>query len=195
MAATPELSGLLRRALVWLAVALAAALIARQLRGPEPRAPVPGGGPAVLAPGDEVLAELIPQLVDALGRRDTRFVMEHVSTGFKEERGLDYYDVRALVETAVFSDPPLGVRLDRLELTPLGDGSRQIASANLAFARGQRLLRGAPLPEGAVSYTVEVVFAKAGARWVALTGAYKREPAPAAGGAATAPATPPTDTR
>ena len=195
MAGSPPLSGLLRRALVWLAVALAAALIARQLRGPEPRASSANEESAAPSVTDESLADLVPDLVDALGRRDTRFVMDHVAKNFKEERGLDYYDVRALVETAVLSDPPLGVRLDKLELTPLGDGSRQIASGTLAFARGQRLLRGAPLPEGAVSYAVEVVFAKDGPRWLALTGTYRREAAPGAGSAATAPATPPTDTR
>ena len=194
MAQSPQLSGLLRRAVLWLAIALAAGLIARQLRGPESRAPAASGESASAAT-DEVLADLVPDLVAALGRRDTRFVMDHVATGFKEERGLDYYDVRALVETAVLSEPPLGVRLDKLELTPLGDGSRQIATGSLAFARGQRLLRGAPLPEGAVSYAVEVVFAKQGPRWLALTGTYRREPAPGSEPAATAPATPPTDTR
>ena len=54
----------------------------------------------------------MPALVDALGRGETSFVMDHVATAFKEERGLDYYDVRALVEMAAFSEPPIGVRLD-----------------------------------------------------------------------------------
>src|SRR5262249_12744278 len=158
--------------------------------GPEPSAPAPGGGSsAAVVSAEESLADLVPELIDALGRRDTRFVMEHVSTSFKEERGLDYYDVRALVETAVLSDPPLGVRLEHLELTPLGDGSRQIASGTLAFARGQRLLRGTALPQDAVSYLVDVVFAKPDQRWVALTGTYRRESAsPEAGPVSPPPA-------
>ena len=114
--------------------------------------------------------------------------MDHVSTSFKEERGLDYYDVRALVEMAAFSQPPIAVRLDELQLTPVGD-ARALAAATLSFARGQPLAPG-PLPVGAVTYAVEAVFAKDGARWVALTGTYRRASAPA-----TPPATPPTTTR
>jgi len=185
------MSGLLRRALVWLAVALAVALIAREVRRTHPDArPAGAEAPSAASAEDEVLADVVPELVDALGRRDTRYVMDHVATGFKEERGLDYYDVRALVETAAFSEQPLGTRLDDLELTPIGDGGRQIAKARISFARGQRLVRGEPLPDGAVTYDVEAVFAKDGPRWVALTGTYRRE-----SGSPTAPATPPTATR
>ena len=190
--ASPAMSGLLRRALVWLAVALAVALIARQVRRSQPN-PAPAGSAteAAAQAQDEVLADVVPELVAALGRRDTRYVMEHVATGFKEERGLDYYDVRALVETAAFSEQPLGARVEELELTPIGDGGRQIAKARISFARGQRLVRGEPLPDGAVTYVVEAVFAKDGPRWVALTGTYRRESGPAA----TAAPTPPTATR
>jgi hypothetical protein len=190
--ASPTMSSLLRRALVWLAVALAVALIAREVRRAHPEAQPAGAETQSAAPmEDEVLANVVPELVDALGRRDTRYVMDHVATGFKEERGLDYYDVRALVETAAFSEQPLGARLEDLELTPIGDGGRQIAKARISFARGRRLVRGEPLPEGAVTYAVEAVFAKDGPRWVALTGTYRRESGPAA----TAPPTPPTATR
>jgi hypothetical protein len=192
--ATPSLSSLLRRSLVWLAVALAVALIAREVRRAHPDAlPASAATQATAAAQDETLADVVRELVDALGRRDTRFVMEHVATGFKEERGLDYYDVRALVETAAFSDQPLGARLEDLELTPIGDGGRQIARARISFARGHRLAAGEPLPEGAVSYAVEAVFAKDAGRWVALTGTYRRESAVGAG--APAPPTPPTTTR
>lgn len=191
--ASPSLTSLLRRSLVWLAVALAVALIAREVRRAHPNA-LPASAATQTAPEqDEALADVVPELVDALGRRDTRFVMEHVATGFKEERGLDYYDVRALVETAAFGEQPLGVRLEDLELTPIGDGGRQIARARISFARGHRLAAGDPLPEGAVSYAVEAVFAKDAGRWVALTGTYRRESTVGAG--ATAPPTPPTTTR
>ncbi len=189
--ATPAVSGLLRRALIWIAVGCAVALIARELRQRQPAA---ASGSAAATSGataqDEALAELVPALVAALGRGETSFVMDHVSTSFKEERGLDYYDVRALVEMAALSAPPVAVRLDELQLTPVGD-ARAIASATLSFARGQPLAQDAPLPAGAVTYAVEAVFAKDGARWVALTGTYRRASAPAA----TTPATPPTTTR
>ena len=183
------MTSLLRRALVWVAVALAVALIAREVRRAHPdAAPAGTETQATAAAEDEVLADVVPELVDALGRRDTRFVMDHVATGFKEERGLDYYDVRALVETAAFGEQPLGTLLEDLELTPIGDGGRQIARARISFARGHRLLRGEPLPDGAVTYAVEAVFAKDGPRWVALTGTYRRE-------SVTAPPTPATATR
>ena len=188
--ATPALSGLLRRALVWVVVGVAVALIARELQR-QPSAASGSAAATSAAPSqDEALAELLPALVAALGRGETSFVMDHVSTSFKEERGLDYYDVRALVEMAAFAKPPIAVRLDELQLTPVGD-ARAIAAATLSFARGQALGPGAPLPADAVTYMVEAVFAKDGARWVALTGTYRRASAPAA----TTPATPPTTTR
>ena len=170
----------MRRALVWVAVGCAVALIAREVRQRQPEA----ASRAAAAQGaataqDEALSDLLPALVAALGRGETSFVMDHVSTSFKEERGLDYYDVRALVEMAAFSEPPLGVRLDELQLTPVGD-ARAIANATLSFARGQPLAAGAPLPDGAVTYAVEAVFAKDGPRWVALTGTYRRASSPAA---------------
>ena len=189
--AMPPLSGLLRRVLVWVAVGCALALIARELRQRQPEtASRSAAAQGAATAQDEDLAELLSALVAALGRGETSFVMDHVSTAFKEERGLDYYDVRALVEMAAFSEPPLSVRLDELKLTPVGD-ARAIANATLSFARGQHLAPGAPLPEGAVTYAVDAVFAKDGQRWVALTGSYRREASPAA----TAPSTPPTATR
>ncbi len=189
--ATPALSGLVRRALVWVAVGCAVALIAREVRQRQPQAASGAAGAESAAHAqDEALSDLVPALVAALGRGETSFVMDHVSTSFKEERGLDYYDVRALVEMAAFAEPPVAVRMDELQLTPVGD-ARAIAAATLSFARGQPLAAGAPLPDGAVSYAVEAVFAKDGPRWVALTGTYRRASAPAA----TTPATPPTSTR
>jgi hypothetical protein len=189
--ASPALSGLVRRALIWVAVGCALALIAREVRKPQPGATTGSAAANGAAPAeDEALADLLPALVAALGRGETSFVMEHVSTSFKEERGLDYHDVRALVEMAAFSEPPVAVRLDELKLTPIGD-ARAIATATLSFARGQPLPAGAPLPAGGVTYAVEAVFAKDGPRWVALTGTYRRESvAPA-----TTPGTPPTSTR
>ncbi|HTO54002.1 MAG TPA: hypothetical protein VMR50_11495 [Myxococcota bacterium] len=139
---------------------------------------------------DENLETLVPSLVDAVQAKQVAFVMDHVAPAFKEERGLDYYDVRALLEKYALGEEPIGARLESVELTPLGD-ARQRVSARVAFARGQRLAVGAPLPEGGVVYALEVDFARNGARWQAVTGRYARvSPAPA-----TSPETPETATR
>jgi hypothetical protein len=146
------------------------------------------GAPPPPAP-DEDLTLLIPSLVDAIQAKQPVFVMDHVSETFKEDGGLDYFDVRALVERFAFRDETVGARLESSEVTPDGDSKRRV-SAKVAFALGQRLAKGDSLPEGAVVYALDVVFAKNGPRWQAVGGRYKRVSPPA-----TSPVTPSTETR
>jgi len=153
----------------------------------ERRAPA-AGAPAP-AEADESLDALVPSLVDAIQAKQTAFVLDHVARGFKEDGGLDFYDVRALVEKYTLGDEPIGARLEQLELTPESDGRRR-ATARVAFARGQRLAAGAPLPQDGLVYALEVEFAKSGPRWEAVGGRYRRVSPPA-----TSPATPETTTR
>jgi len=145
--------------------------------------------PATAPSADETLEALVPSLVDAIQAKQPVFVLDHLATTFKEDGGLDYYDVRALVEKYAFEPQPIGARLDAIAVTPIGDERRRV-SAKVAFAFGQRLAIGAPLPEGGVVYALEVDFAKSGPRWQAVSGSYKRVSPPA-----TSPATPPTSTR
>ncbi|HTO07206.1 MAG TPA: hypothetical protein VMR86_09125 [Myxococcota bacterium] len=137
-----------------------------------------GEPPASTAPArDEDLGRLVPSLVDSIQAKQASFVMDHVSTGFKEDGGLDYYDVRSLVETAALRSEAVGARLESSQLTAEPDG-RQRVSARVSFALGQRLAPGEALPEGAVVYAIEVVFAKNGAKWQAVGGRYRREVPP-----------------
>jgi hypothetical protein len=164
-----------------LAVALCvAALCACDGSGSE-RQPIP--------PPDEDLAQLIPSLVDSVQAKQPLFVMDHVAETFKEERGLDYFGVRALVETFALRDEPVGARLESSEVTPIDDATKRV-SARVAFAPGRRLEPGESLPDGAVVYALDVVFAKNGPRWQAVRGSYARVSPPA-----TSPATPSTETR
>jgi hypothetical protein len=145
------------------------------------------GAPAAPAV-EEKLETLIPSLVDAIQAKQPVFVMDHVATSFKEAGGLDYYDVRSLVEKYALVDQPIGARLEGASLTPESDGRLRV-DARVAFAYGHRLAAGEPLPEGGVVYAFEIVFAKNGPRWQAVGGSYKRVSPPA-----TAPATPATTT-
>jgi hypothetical protein len=115
--------------------------------------------------------------------------MDHVSPKFKEDGGLDYYDVRALVETAALRSEVVGARLESSQVTPEPEGRQRVA-ARVSFALGQRLALGEPLPEGGVVYAIEVVFAKNGAKWEAVGGRYRRESPPV-----TSPGTPSMATR
>jgi hypothetical protein len=167
---------------------LALALLAAALSGCDSRENA--APPAAAAPqADESLDALVPSLVDALQAKQTAFVLDHVARGFKEDGGLDFYDVRALVEKYTLGEQPVGARLEQVELTPESDG-RQRVSARVAFALGQRLSADAPLPEGGVVYALEVEFAKDGPRWQAVGGRYRRVSPPS-----TSPATPDTSTR
>jgi hypothetical protein len=148
----------------------------------------PASAPAVAPQADESLGSLVPSLVDAIQAKQTAFVLDHVSRGFKEDGGLDFYGVRALVEKYTLDDEPVGARLEQVELTPESDG-RQHVAARVAFAR-QRLAAGTPLPEGGVVYALELEFARSGPRWEAVGGRYRRVSPPA-----TSPATPDTSTR
>ncbi|HXZ85172.1 MAG TPA: hypothetical protein VEI82_06755, partial [Myxococcota bacterium] len=150
-----------------------------------------GSGPATAPPpqAEENLAELVPSLVDALQAKQPAFVLDHVSHAFKEDGGLDYYDVRALVEKYTLGEEPVGARLEQVDVTPESD-ARQRVAARVSFALGQRLAAGEPLPEGGVVYALEVVFAKDGPRWQAVGGRYRRVSPPA-----TSPGTPDTITR
>ncbi|MFI5314244.1 MAG: hypothetical protein ACHQ6T_00955 [Myxococcota bacterium] len=178
MSGTERARRLLRAALCALAFA---ALGACDQRVSEPAAAPP--------PVDEDLAVLIPSLVDSIQAKQPAFLMDHVAQSFKEERGLDYFDVRALVERFAYRDDAVGARLESSEVTPDSDG-RQRVSARVAFALGQRLAPGAVLPDGAVVYALELVFAKNGPRWQAVRGRYDRVVPPA-----TSAATPSTTTR
>jgi len=123
---------------------------------------------------DEDLATLVASLVDSIQAKQSSYVLDHVSAQFKEDGGLDYYDVRALVEKYALAPGAVGARLESSALTPEAEG-RQRAVTQVAFASGQRLAKGEPLPAGAVVYRIEVVFAKIGAKWQAVGGRYKRE--------------------
>jgi len=159
----------MRRALAW------AALLALAACGPSERdAPSKTATPTP----DESLDLLIPSLVDAIQAKQPKFVMDHVAQTFKEDGGLDYYDVRALVEKFAFVEDVVGARLESAKVTPESDG-RQRVSARVAFALGERLATGDSLPEGGVIYALEVVFEKSEGRWQAVGGRYKRESPPA----------------
>ncbi len=135
--------------------------------------------PAAPAPvAEENLDLLIPSLVDAIQAKQPKFVLDHVAQTVKEAGGLDYYDVRALVEKFAFVEDIVGARLESVKLTPESDG-RQRVSARVAFALGQRLAPGESLPKNGVVYALEVVFAKSAGSWQAVGGRYKRESSPA----------------
>ncbi len=138
---------------------------------------------------EESLERLLPSLVDAVQAKQSQFVMEHIATDFKEDGGLDYHDVRALVEKYALADDVVGARLEKVEVTPGGEGRAHVVS-HVAFALGQRLAKGESLPEGSVVYAIEIAFEKREGRWLAVGGRYKRETP-----AATSPATASTDTR
>ena len=63
------------------------------------------------------------------------------------------------------------------------------AATRVAFALGERLAAGEPLPDGAVVYAIEVVFEKTAGKWQAVGGRYKRESPPATAPPATSPPT------
>ena len=117
---------------------------------------------------------LLPDLVDAIQAKQPVFVMDHVADSFKDDRGLDYFGVRSLVDTFAFHEEEVGARLESVAITPAENGEQRVA-ARVAFALGQRLAPGAPLPERAVTYAVDLVFARQGARWQAIRGSYRRE--------------------
>jgi hypothetical protein len=132
-----------------------------------------------VAPPDAPMAEerieaLLPGLIDAIQAKQPVFVMDHVSTAFVDDRGLDYFGVRSLVEAYAFRDDEIGARLESVAITP-GENGRQHVAARVSFAVGQRLAEGTPLPPGAVTYALDLVFARDGARWQALSGSYRRE--------------------
>ena len=82
--------------------------------------------------------------------------------------------MRALVEGFAFRDDEVGARLESVAITP-GENGRQRVAARVSFALGQRLAEGTPLPPGAVTYSLDLVFARDGARWQAVGGSYRRE--------------------
>jgi hypothetical protein len=123
---------------------------------------------------EERMEILLPGLIDAIQAKQPVFVMDHVSTDFKDDRGLDYFGVRALVESWAFRDDQVGARLESVAITPAEDGKQRVV-ARVSFAVGQRLVEAAPLPPGAVTYSLDLVFARDGARWQALSGSYRRE--------------------
>jgi hypothetical protein len=130
------------------------------------RAPAP--------PPEEDLASVVPDLVDAVQAKQPIFIMDHVATSFREERGLDYFDVRAIVEGFALRDEEVGARLESVAITP-AEGESQRVAARVAFALGQRLAADGPLPPGAVIYALDLLFAKEDGRWRAQSGRYKRE--------------------
>ena len=126
------------------------------------------------ADAPERIEVLLPDLVDAIQAKQPVFVMDHVAESFKEERGLDYFGVRGLVEAFAFRDEETGARLESVTITPAENGAQRVA-ARVSFALGQRLEADAPLPPGAVTYAFDLVFARNGARWQAIGGSYRRE--------------------
>ncbi len=106
--------------------------------------------PASARIGEEPLERLLPDLVDAIQAKQPVFVMDHVAEGFKDDRGLDYFGVRSLVESYAFRDEEVGARLESVEVAPAADGQQRVR-ARVAFALGQRLAAGAALPPGAVT--------------------------------------------
>lgn len=122
----------------------------------------------------ERIDTLIADLVDAIQAKQPVFVMEHVADDFADDRGLDYFGVRSLVESYAFRDEAIGARLEAVTVTPADDGAQRVA-ARVAFAFGQRLVEGAALPPGATIYSLDLVFAKRGERWQAVRGSYRRE--------------------
>jgi hypothetical protein len=143
--------------------------------GPEEREK--SAAPPAQSVPDEKLEILIPSLVDAIQAKQPKFVMDHVAQAFKEDGGLDYFDVRALVEKFAYVEDVVGARLESIQVTPESDG-RQRVMTRVAFALGQRLGPGDSLPENGVIYAIEVVFAKNEGRWQAVGGRYKRESPP-----------------
>jgi hypothetical protein len=133
------------------------------------------GRSASAAPAAEERIEvLVPALVDAIQTKQPVFVMSHVDTRFKEERGLDYFDVRSLVETSAFRKEDVGARLESLAITPV-DADRRRVEARVTFALGQRIAAGSPPPAGSVTYALDLVFEKHDAVWQAVGGSYRRE--------------------
>ena len=129
-------------------------------------------GPEAAAP--ERIEVLVPDLVDAIQAKQPGFVMDHVADSFKDDRGLDYFGVRSLVDTYAFHDATVGARLESVAITPAGNGEQRVV-ARVAFALGARLAPDGPLPQRAVTYAVDLVFARQGARWQAVRGSYRRE--------------------
>lgn len=153
--------------IVWLGVWLALAGC-----GPSEQGKRSAGGGATAA--EEELESVVPALVDAIQAKQPVFVMDHVAEGFKEERGLDYFGVRSLVEAYAFRDEDVGARLESVAITPIDDDERKV-EARVAFALGQRIAEGAPLPPGAVTYAFDLVFEKRDSVWRAVAGSYRRE--------------------
>ncbi|MGH7290437.1 MAG: hypothetical protein ACREJT_04455 [Myxococcota bacterium] len=130
--------------------------------------------PAAKVVAEEQLERLVPALVDAVQTKQPVFVMDHVAAGFKEARGLDYFDLRSLVESSAFREEPVGARLESLAITPL-DADKQRVEARVVFALGRQIAAGSPPPDGAVTYALDVVFEKHDAVWRAVSGSYRRE--------------------
>jgi hypothetical protein len=167
----------LRSWVSWVAVCALLGAPACQRDESPPAAPGAAASQAGAPPAperNEDLAALVSSLVDSIQAKQSSFVLDHLSPQFKEEGGLDYYDVRALVEKYTLAPGIVGARLEQSALAPEAEG-RQRAVSHVAFASGQRLGKGEPLPPGAVVYLIEVVFAKSGAKWQAVGGRYKRE--------------------
>ena len=117
---------------------------------------------------------LLPDLVDAIQAKQPVFVMDHVAEAFKDDRGLDYFGVRGLVESYAFRDEEIGARLESVAISPAEHGLQRVA-ARVSFALGQRLAASAALPPGAVTYSFDLVFERHGALWQAVGGSYRRE--------------------
>ena len=151
-------------------VALSACLAFAACGPSESKAPAAVAKAAV----DEQLEALVPELVDAIQAKQPVFVMDHVGEAFKDERGLDYFGVRSVVESYAFRDEEVGARLESVAITPI-EADKQRVVARVAFALGQRIAADKALPPGAVTYAFDLVFEKHDARWRAVAGSYRRE--------------------
>ena len=122
----------------------------------------------------ERIEVLVPELVDAIQAKQPEFILDHLDESFKAEDGLDYFGVRSLVDSYAFRDEEVGARLESVSVTPESDG-RQRVKARVSFALGGRLAESAPLPKGAVTYALDLIFELDGTRWQAVAGSYRRE--------------------
>jgi hypothetical protein len=158
---------------IFFAVVLAGALAVRW-SGVLERHESPAARPEPVS--EERLDELLPSLVGAVQDKEVGYLLDHVAPSFKEQGGLDFYAIRALLQQYALGKEPIGARLESYSVAPESDAHQRV-TCQVSFVRGQKLT-GDPklaLPEGAVTYALDLVFERDGLRWRAVSGSYKRE--------------------
>ena len=130
-------------------------------------APVP-------TPEEEIRA-VMSDLIEAIEARVPGEVLEHVAFEFEAQDGVGYPEVQSLVLTYLLRDEVLGARLEQLEIEPAGQDAARRVRARVAFVRGTRLAQSqVPLPFEAVEYDFDLIFARRGGDWQAVSGSYQR---------------------